>query len=61
MKLEETEEIKEEWEKMMESKSKIDAIMDGMSMEGMEEIKIEWGKLGESMSKIQDLMMTKMQ
>lgn len=56
IKLDKIEEIKEEWEDMMESRQKIEAMMKDMPMEGMEEMKMEWDKMTQNMDKLQEMM-----
>lgn len=55
--MEDMTEMKDEWRDMMESKEKMDRMMQNMPMEGMDDMKMEWDKMTESMNKIQEMMM----
>lgn len=50
------EEIKEEWEDMMEDRKKMEEMMKDIPMKGMEDIMIEWEKMAETMDKLQEMM-----
>lgn len=57
--MEKMEEIKQEWEKMMESVHKMQGMMQDMDMEGMEDMKMEWDKMMGSIDKMKGMMMQK--